>query len=84
MIAPNKPKNCIVPNCANKADGPRGLCQRCYVTARKLVDRKETTWDELQARGLLLPTFRKSFAESPLCVALEASRAKKAKAKSAK
>ena len=44
---------CLIKNCNNDAK-VRGLCVRCYQTARRLVKQGKTTWGDLAARGLVL------------------------------
>ncbi len=47
--SPKKP--CITPNCVKPAEW-KGLCRSCYGTARHLIDKEETTWEELHVMGL--------------------------------
>jgi len=61
--------------CGEKAK-TRGLCACCYSTARCRVNSKLTTWKELEALGLILPSTRGA-TNKPLDEALEAKRAKK-------
>ena len=47
-------KDCITPNCGKIAGTDlRGLCMRCYSSAKKLVDSKSKTWDELESLGMV-------------------------------
>lgn len=46
---------CLVPGCTRRRQSPRGCCQPCYAAAKRMVDRKETTWEELEQRKILLP-----------------------------
>lgn len=46
---------CLRDNCtASAANGKtyRGLCLKCYSSAKKLVDADKTSWEELEAMGL--------------------------------
>lgn len=47
---------CIVENChyPNAPALKRGLCMRCYSTAKKQVESGAVTWDELVGLGLAL------------------------------
>jgi hypothetical protein len=42
---------CIFPHCKNKGTCGRGLCGVHYHVARKLVKKKRTTWEKLEAMG---------------------------------
>jgi|694.fasta_scaffold00471_7 hypothetical protein len=48
-----KPK-CLVPGCKNKAFS-RGLCRFDYMSAWALVKAGDTTWEELEKAGKVLP-----------------------------
>lgn len=46
---------CILKNCSNhtkKSVLTRGLCMRCYQSARRAIQSKKTTWAELEKAGL--------------------------------
>jgi hypothetical protein len=47
-------ENCITPNCGNEQVS-RGVCMACYTSHRRAVEAKETTWEQLEAAGLVLP-----------------------------
>jgi hypothetical protein len=49
----SQPK-CVVPGCTRQAYS-RGLCLPCNRAARKLVEKGETTWKELESMGFALP-----------------------------
>mgnify|MGYP001593750961 CR=1 FL=1 len=42
---------CITPNCGKERKW-KGLCNGCYGQAKKLIDSKETDWEELYLLGL--------------------------------
>ena len=44
-------KQCIVPDC-NRTERTRGLCNSCYLCARKQIFIGETTWERLEGLGL--------------------------------
>jgi hypothetical protein len=46
---------CVTSNCNAAAIVGRGLCGKCYLTARYLIRTKQTTWDELEKMGLCTP-----------------------------
>lgn len=51
----NKPsKTCLTPYC-HRVVNSRGLCQYCYMTARKLVEQERVTWETLEKAGKALP-----------------------------
>lgn len=60
---------CMIPNCGRDAivTPKRGLCMRCYSTAKKMVESGDTNWDELVEKGLALDlgddAFTKAFKE---------------------
>ncbi len=43
---------CLVPECKGWAK-TRGLCARCYSTARGLVRTKRATWADMEGRGVI-------------------------------
>lgn len=54
LMSDTKRYTCIVPGCNQPAAAAnyRGLCLRCYGTAKKKIDAGETTWDRLVELGL--------------------------------
>ena len=56
-MARQSPNNgeCIKPDC-NRGITSRGLCQKHYFVALKLVRNGKITWDELMKRGKVLYT----------------------------
>ena len=48
---------CTIETCDRKAV-TRGLCHSCYLTALRLVKAGETTWSELEQKGLCGPMMR--------------------------
>lgn len=77
MIAKAKPThdNCLTQGCTRPRI-TRGLCQYCYFVARKLIERKLTTWEELEAAGIARVKARRPFNNNPLVQALDAYREK--------
>ena len=53
---------CMVPNCHNNSVR-RGLCAACSIFARRMIEKGETTWEELETAGKCLPSNRKSAAK---------------------
>lgn len=52
-MPPSNPSLCMVPKCSKPpAVNCRGLCMKCYSSAKKRVDSGETNWDELADMGL--------------------------------
>ncbi len=49
-------EKCLIPDCPNMAAPAlkRGLCMKCYSSARKMVERGAVTWDKLVKEGLAL------------------------------
>ena len=48
---------CLVPKCT-RMEAPaykRGLCTQCHSKARKMVESGQTTWEQLEAMGLVKP-----------------------------
>ncbi len=47
-------QKCLTATCKDVAghDAYRGLCAKCYSAAKKLVESKQTTWEELENLGL--------------------------------
>ena len=45
------------------SDG-RGLCMNCYSKAKKMVEAKKTTWEELESMGLVEPKATDKFTQS--------------------
>lgn len=62
---------CMVPGCTRAVGPSRGICQSCYQTAKRLVDTHETTWEALQAMGLIRPVM--SVRVSPMRAAFIAA-----------
>lgn len=56
----NVNQKCLVPECKNIAV-TRGLCNSCYSYARKLVSRKQATWEQLEKNGKILPKNSQDF-----------------------
>ncbi len=42
---------CLTPECKG-SKAFKGLCSACYKDAKRLVDLKQTTWEELEEMGL--------------------------------
>lgn len=82
MIARNKESACMVPGCTRPVGSSRAVCVSCYAIAKRLVEKQESTWEELEALGLVLPA--KSRMASPLRTALAVARESQTKAKAAK
>lgn len=50
----SKPKEtCLIDECTNEAKW-KGLCPSCYNQAKKLIDGRETSWEELQIMGMCI------------------------------
>lgn len=49
---------CLNPDCANYLHA-RGLCNRCYAIAERLVTSRKTTWETLIETGKCLPPCKK-------------------------
>lgn len=47
---------CLIPNC-DRNTACRGLCTACYQTAKREIQLKRTTEQELMDRGLMLPKY---------------------------
>ena len=47
---------CMMPGCDIPERKIRGLCQRCYQATARMVRNQETTWEKLEAEGLVLPS----------------------------
>ena len=47
---------CLTPSCTREAAAglKRGLCMTCHSKAKKMVDAKKTTWDELVSLNMAL------------------------------
>jgi hypothetical protein len=63
---------CMVDGCGSPVGKTRGLCQGCYKSALRLVDRGKTTWGELIHLGLAKG--EPDRPSSPLRRALKAAR----------
>jgi hypothetical protein len=48
---PPDPPICATPDCAERPKW-KGLCDRCYRSAKRLVDAGKTTWEDLASLGL--------------------------------
>lgn len=51
---------CITPDCPRASGDPktyRGLCLRCYSSAKKLVESGSYSLEKLEEMGLVLPTY---------------------------
>lgn len=48
--------SCLTPGCLGRVApaNKRGLCMKCYSTAKKTVESGTTTWDRLEELGLVL------------------------------
>lgn len=53
---------CLTPGCTNRLVS-RGLCPSCYISARRIVRDKESTWEQLEAIGLVAPARRASIGK---------------------
>lgn len=48
---------CLTPKCRNTAGNVKefkGLCMKCFSTAKKMVLAEETTWEQLEEKGLAI------------------------------
>lgn len=54
------PVPCLTPGC-NTDSRWRGLCSRCYGQAKRLIEKGETTWEELMGLGLAKPNVDQLF-----------------------
>ena len=52
------PLDCRTKDCGNKAKS-RGLCVNCYQVAYRFVQRRKTTWEELEERGITTSSYNK-------------------------
>jgi hypothetical protein len=50
-------KTCITDDCNNTVSG-RGLCPKCYQSAKRYVNQGRVTWEKLEEAGLSLPPYR--------------------------
>lgn len=56
-------RKCLTPKCQGTA-AHRGLCLKCYSTAKRAVEGGETTWEELEQLGMVesvVDKFRAAF-----------------------
>lgn len=67
---------CIVPNCGKKGSWKQ-LCPSCYGVAKKLIDKGETSWEELAEMGLA------KIEEKPMIAAFRKKKEEMKKAKAA-
>lgn len=51
-VNPVTTETCLTPGCGRDTHS-RGVCKRCYNMAWRLVQAKEFTWRELEARGVV-------------------------------
>jgi hypothetical protein len=51
---PPKQRVCIIHGC-NHPRSARGLCQRCYVAAGRIIETGKESWSSLEKKGLALP-----------------------------
>ena len=64
---------CIIEGCDRKATA-RGLCHSCYLTALRLIQAGETSWELLEQAGLCGPmmkapnAFAKAYSKQPAIV----------------
>lgn len=70
-------QDCLVPNCPDPAK-VRGLCERCYANANRMVRAGQTTWEELTELGLAMSSRRTIDENLTFRRALQDARAKKA------
>lgn len=62
---------CVVPKCkamAGNVKDFKGLCMKCYSSAKKMVTAEETTWEQLEEKGLAILSndpFREAFNDAP-------------------
>lgn len=62
---------CLTPRCRNTAGNIKeykGLCPKCHSTAKKMVTAEETTWEQLEEKGLAILSsdpFREAFNDAP-------------------
>jgi hypothetical protein len=70
---------CLVPGCGRPVTTPshaRGMCGRCQVEARRMIQAGQTSWRELEDLGLARPPLRKIFKKpTPLTQAMTRKRA---------
>ena len=52
------PLDCRTKDCGNKAKS-RGLCVDCYQVAYRFVQRRKTTWEQLEERGITTSSYNK-------------------------
>jgi len=57
-MSTNNPRpECTTPNCTSLQTGQhRDKCLRCYSAFTRAIRREQTTWEELEAKGLIAPT----------------------------
>lgn len=64
MPAKPKKQKCYIKVCKSTDLVARGLCSKCYPTARYLVRTGKATWDQLESMGLAKP--KRAVNASPL------------------
>jgi len=75
---PKTKQECRIKGCTGKVH-TRGVCFRCYRAAYRLVEREQTTWDELESMGLLATTKRSPNSPTvPLTIVFRAMKLRKA------
>lgn len=61
---------CLIDGCDSYNIEARGLCHGCYQKAMAMVQRRETTWEQLEQLGLVKPVrhnkspFREAFTKA--------------------
>lgn len=53
-------EKCLIKVCPREVSS-RGLCNQCYITAKKLVKDNRSDWATLEAHGLCLASKRKEY-----------------------
>lgn len=48
---PKTVRDCVIDGCTERASW-KGLCIKCYKDAKALVLKDETTWEQLEEKGL--------------------------------
>lgn len=64
---------CVVPDCTRQVYS-RGLCVPCNRAARKLIERGEATWEELESMKPPLALPKKGDQVNPLVAAFRAAK----------
>jgi hypothetical protein len=58
MPTDSKKRKCLMPKCSRKQVA-RGQCSRCYRTTAALVATGQTTWEQVEAKGLATPAYER-------------------------